>query len=116
MQQGVNRSELTGGHITLLVMVLGIVAFWVGVAWWDRRRNRQPRPEETRTTGGLFDDLCRVHKLTLPEKTLLTQVATALSQPAVVFTDPANLSRYAAAQPESTAACAALSQRLFGAN
>jgi len=82
------RSSSLSANWFLIVVVLVIVGLWVGLYYWDKRRGNLA----SRAGGGesLFLQLCRAHRLTRREHSLLTQIAKAkqVVEPAHLFVDP----------------------------
>jgi hypothetical protein len=92
-----------------LSVALVLATLAVAIYCWNRIRDmilqRGDSPQS------LFQELCRVHRLTRPEMSLLMRAATtaALSEPAVAFVNPGVLESLDES-PEATA----LSEKLFG--
>lgn len=74
--------------------VMGSIALlWAGLYYWDK--HRKAIVLESKTPQSLFDELCRVHKLSRADITLLTKasVLEKLKHPATAFVDPGVLRR-----------------------
>ncbi|WP_166831341.1 hypothetical protein [Thalassoroseus pseudoceratinae] len=81
------HSASLGNYLFFAAIIALIAAIWGGLYWWER--HRVSRTESNDTPNDLFQQLCKVHRLSVGEQQLLSQVAqaTCASQPALVFVD-----------------------------
>lgn len=91
-----------------------IVAFWVGLYYFDKwRKNRSGLVGSAKS---LFLELCRTHGLSRKERSLLLRAAKLYQplEPAVIFVDPQILARCEKAPSPEKEGYAGLSAKLFG--
>jgi hypothetical protein len=83
-----DRSSSLSANWFLIVVALVIVGLWVGLYYWDRHRGALTSQAGRREN--LFQQLCRAHRLTRQEHSLLTQIVKAkqVAEPAHLFVDP----------------------------
>lgn len=108
------RSSSLRENWFLALVVLAIVASWVGLYFWDRQR--QLAPKRTKTQKSLFQQLCDAHRLDRSERMLLVKAAQTggATFDAVVFVDPRILDGLGAAGEADGEAFRALAIKLFG--
>ncbi|MBW3541723.1 MAG: hypothetical protein KY476_15755 [Planctomycetes bacterium] len=96
----------------LLWALAAILAVWLVLSWWDRKR--QVPAAAPHSSEALFLELCRAHRLSAEEQALVRSVAArqGLNEPALAFVRPEAFRNPAGGD---AAAVAQLAQRLFGA-
>jgi hypothetical protein len=102
-------------NLELIVWVaIGIVGLWAALHYWGRYRDRILRRGDSPQS--LFLELCRVHRLSHPERTLLMQAATAakLAEPAVAFVNPQVLGAIKGSVSADAQERRVLMEKLFG--
>lgn len=102
------------GSLLLIAAVVGIAVFWAGLCWFDNYRKQ--RALESRTPQALFSELCRLHRLSRGQRTLLL-AAVSQQRPeemAKIFVDPSIISSLAFSQRPEADGYAQLLSQLFG--
>jgi di/tricarboxylate transporter len=97
----------------LLVAVAAIVLLWVLLFYWDKFRKQFAKRADNPQM--LFVDLCKIHGLTLAEKSLLMKVINMahLTQPSLVFIDPRIIGTMTESSNSEAADYDKLSKKLF---
>lgn len=112
------RHSRRGGSWTdaawFVLFVLMAAGFFLLLHFWDRIK-----ATVTGGSGGrrsLFDELCRIHRLSDSERSMLKKIAeqNSVAQPAVVFVDRSLIARYSKSRGAPKKTCAALIRKLFG--
>jgi len=97
----------------LLVAVIAIALFWLLLFYWDKFRKQFAKRVDNPQL--LFVDLCKVHGLTLAERSLLIKVVNLshLTQPSLVFIDPGIIGTMTESGNSQAAEYAKLARKLF---
>jgi hypothetical protein len=99
--------------VLLAVIAAVLLVAWV-VSWYSRRQEHRRR----HSASALFNELCRVHKLTWSDRQLLSQLArlAGLDIKARLFLDADAWSRTLpqVTDPNLHQRCVALQEKLFG--
>jgi hypothetical protein len=111
--RSLQRSTTMSDNLFLMTWIGLIVAFWVGLYYFDKWR--KSRGGVVGSGKSLFLDLCRVHGLSRQERSLLLKAAKLHQplEPAVIFVDPQILARCTTAPPPDNEGYASLSAKLF---
>ncbi len=110
-----SRPSTMSDNLFLITWIGLIVAFWVGLYYFDKWR--KSRSGIVGSHKSLFLDLCRVHGLSRQERSLLLKAAKIYRplEPALIFVDPTILAHCAAAPPPESLGYAGLAKKLFNA-
>ena len=108
-----NRLGSSSANWFLLVAVIAIVLLWVSLFYWDKFRKQLAKRADNPQM--LFVDLCKVHGLTLAEKSLLMKLINMahLTQPAKVFIDPRIIGTMTESGSSEAADFGQLARKLF---
>lgn len=108
------RSSSISDNGFWVVIILLIVALWVGLYYWDR--SRKPKKRAGLDREGLFLQLCDLHNLSPTDRQMLIDCANSqqLDQPALAFVNPAVLIKHLERHPQSADRGEELLARLFG--
>jgi hypothetical protein len=95
--RAMNRYSRRSGSVVenwpIFAVIGAIALLWAGLYYWDK--HRKTIVLESKTPQSLFDELCRVHKLSRADIALLAKasVMDRLKHPATAFVDPGVLRR-----------------------
>ncbi len=97
-----------------LSFVLLAVGFFMVLHFWDRIKVTVVGGSVNDRT--LFDELCKIHRLTESERIMLSKAVenASIAQPAYVFVDRSILGEYSKQKGAPTRTCTALTRKLFG--
>ncbi len=97
----------------LLVALIAIVLLWVLLFYWDKFRKQFAKRADNPQM--LFVDLCKVHGLTLADKSLLIKIINMahLTQPSLVFIDPGIIGSMTESGEPEAAEYIKLARKLF---
>ncbi len=107
-----------GGSSIWIFMIVGGAMLLMGAGWylWDQKQKKS-KPVAKKKTVSLFQELCKLHRLTSSETELLQQAIhhNSLKQGAVAFLDPNILIQQATNHEADAEKWVALREKLFGA-
>jgi hypothetical protein len=109
-----SMSSLSKNLELIVLVAVGIAGLWAALHYWGRYRDRILG--RAGSPQSLFLELCHVHRLSRPEKTLLMQAATAakLADPAVAFINPQVLGAMKGSVSADAQERRVLIEKLFG--
>jgi hypothetical protein len=109
-----SQSSSLSNNWFLIAAILTIGALWFGLYYWDRyRKNLASKGDSPKS---LFLELCRAHKLSRSERTVLLQIAekSKLQNPAMIFVDPSVLRILSRSNGSNSELFSDLAGKLFG--